>query len=75
MKTAKRTSTILVICLAAIALIVFLGQVSHTNMWLWICAYWCVLTLKNICDILANNKKSKTHKKAGETKNGKRNRN
>ena len=38
----------LVLALAVIAAVVFVGQVRKKNMWLWICAYWLVLTVKNL---------------------------
>ena len=42
----------LVIVLAAIAGIVLYGLVKKRNMWIWIIAYWAVLTLKNIADFI-----------------------
>lgn len=42
----------LVIILAAIAGIVLYGLVKKRNMWVWIIAYWAVLTLKNIADFI-----------------------
>ena len=42
----------LVIVLAAIAGIVLYGLVKKRNMWVWIIAYWAVLTLKNIADFI-----------------------
>ena len=44
MKTFDLICTLL---LAAIALAVFIGLVCRANMWLFICSYWCVLTIKN----------------------------
>ena len=42
----------LVIILAAIAGIVLYGLAKKRNMWVWIIAYWTVLTLKNIADFI-----------------------
>lgn len=42
----------LVIILAAIAGIVLYGLAKKRNMWVWIIAYWAVLTLKNIADFI-----------------------
>ena len=44
----------LVLALAAIAAVVFAGQVRKKNMWLWICAYWLVLTVKNLLDLVGS---------------------
>ncbi len=38
--------------LALIAAIVTLGQGSKKNMWPWIVLYWCVLTVKNVVDMM-----------------------
>lgn len=46
----KKTSNVLVIALALIAAIVFIGLVAEKNMWAWIVTYWAVLTIKNILD-------------------------
>ena len=42
----------LVIVLAAIAGILLYGLAKKRNMWVWIIAYWAVLTLKNIADFI-----------------------
>ena len=46
----KLTSALLVLGLAAIAAIVFVGQVKKKNVWWLICLYWLVLTIKNVVD-------------------------
>lgn len=46
----KLASRRLVLLLAMIALVVFIGQVLRGNVWLLICLYWLVLTLKNYVD-------------------------
>ena len=46
----KLASRRLVLLLALIAFVVFIGQVLHGNVWLLICLYWLVLTLKNYID-------------------------
>ena len=46
----KTSSAILVLALAAIAALVFVGQVKKKNMWWMICLYWLILTAKNIVD-------------------------
>lgn len=46
----KLMSRRLVLVLMVIAGIVFIGQCLHGNVWLLVCAYWGVLTLKNYCD-------------------------
>ncbi len=56
MKGIKR---ILEIVLALIALFVFVGLVNKGNMWLYICIYWCVLTIKNINDVVITHRKDK----------------
>jgi len=56
MKSLKK---ILEVCLAVIALIVFIGLIQSKNMWLVICTYWCVLTVKNINDVVISNRKDK----------------
>ena len=52
MRITKVISTICVCVLAIIAFIVFIGQINKQNMWLYICSYWGVLTIKNIADVL-----------------------
>ncbi len=34
------------------ALIVAVGLAKKRNMWAFIVCYWCLLTLKNLCDML-----------------------
>lgn len=36
--------------LTLLSAIVFCGQVAKENVWLFICAYWLVLTGKNVID-------------------------
>ena len=40
------------ISLAIIAGIVAVGLYHKRNMWAWIVAYWCVLTVKNIVELV-----------------------
>ena len=40
------------IALAIIAGIVAVGLYRKRNMWAWIVAYWCVLTVKNIVELV-----------------------
>jgi hypothetical protein len=40
----------LIILLAIIAAVVFIGITLGMNMWLLICLYWIVLTIKNVLD-------------------------
>jgi len=40
----------LVLTLAGIAGVVFIGQCLRGNVWLLVCLYWLVLTLKNYID-------------------------
>ena len=49
-------SAILVLALALIAAIVSAmqyanGKRNHSVMWVFIVAYWVVLTIKNVCDL------------------------
>lgn len=50
MRNSKIISARCVVALMAIAAIVFIGQAARWNMWLWICLYWLVLTVKNYAD-------------------------
>ena len=59
MRITKVISTICVCVLAIIAFIVFIGQINKQNMWLYICSYWCVLTIKNIADVLTGTRSKK----------------
>ena len=50
-------SAILVLLLALIAAIVSAmqyvnGKQNHSIMWVFIMAYWVVLTIKNVCDLM-----------------------
>ena len=40
----------MILALAIIAGIVFIGQVMKVNVWLLICLYWLTLTIKNFGD-------------------------
>lgn len=46
----KRISALCVLGLLLIAVAVFVGVVNGVNMWLWIAAYWALLTIKNLMD-------------------------
>lgn len=46
-------SQLLICVLAIIAAFVAYGLYHKKVMWKWIVLYWCVLTLKNIVDMLA----------------------
>lgn len=52
MSGCKKVSFWCVIALMAIALVVFIGLLNQDNMWLYIVAYWLVLTIKNLADYL-----------------------
>lgn len=45
-------SQIFIFVLIIIAAIVAIGLIQKQNMWKWIIAYWVVLTVKNLCDLL-----------------------
>ena len=34
------------------ALIVAVGLAKKRNMWPFIIGYWCILTIKNLCDLM-----------------------
>ena len=38
--------------LAIIAAVVAAGLYRKRNMWTWIVVYWCVLTIKNIAELI-----------------------
>lgn len=40
------------VLLGLIALVVSIGQGRKKNMWPWVVVYWCVLTMKNVVDML-----------------------
>lgn len=40
----------MILTLAVVSGLVFIGQVLKVNVWALICAYWCILTIKNIGD-------------------------
>ena len=40
----------MILALAAVSGLVFIGQVLKVNVWALICAYWLILTIKNIGD-------------------------
>ena len=46
----------LIILLAIIAAVVFVGIALGMNMWLLICLYWIVLTIKNVLDVKGDGK-------------------
>ena len=43
---------ILIFLLCADAAWVAVGLLRKRNMWLWICCYWVILTLKNLADAI-----------------------
>lgn len=49
-QTKKSVTKCLILALAMISLIVFIGQVTRVNVWLCICLYWLTLTVKNFLD-------------------------
>lgn len=49
--TAKEISGGIVIALAVQAAVIAAGLLAHQDMWAHICAYWIVLTIKNLVDI------------------------
>lgn len=55
----KKLKKIVEVVLALIALYVFIGLLGQHNMWLYICIYWCVLTIKNINDVVITHRKDK----------------
>lgn len=48
---------ILILMLMFDAWIVFVGQVLHWNVWVLVCAYWLILTIKNGVDYVNNKRK------------------
>lgn len=57
MSGCKKVSFWCVIVLMSIAWVVFIGLLNQDNMWLYIVAYWLVLTIKNLADYLEHLKK------------------
>ena len=55
----KALSQFLILLLLADALWVFIGLAQQHNMWLSICMYWAILTIKNLVDFLAGTKRGK----------------
>lgn len=49
-----RMSAICVFMLMVLSGVVFIGQVRHANVWLYICAYWFVVLVKNLLDWVAS---------------------
>lgn len=47
---------ILILMLMFDAAIVFVGQVLHWNVWVLVCAYWLILTIKNAVDYINKRK-------------------
>ena len=47
------------IILMLLAAIVFVGQTQHKNVWLFICTYWGVLTIKYIYNNYMTHKEKK----------------
>lgn len=45
-------SQIMVILLMADAAWVAYGLIRKKIMWKWICLYWIILTVKNLCDLM-----------------------
>lgn len=50
-------SQICVLGLIGIAAVVSVKQLKKTNAWVWIVAYWILLTIKNLCDWIGMNGK------------------
>lgn len=55
--TTTKLSAYCVLALLLIAVAVFVGVCNGVNMWLWIAAYWAVLTVKNLADHLGGRQK------------------
>ena len=52
MMSERMIAQILIFLLMADSAWVAYGLMRKRNMWAWIVAYWCVLTLKNIVEVI-----------------------